>query len=130
MDIQPSYKTRVSVVNLKTHKKTDHDYYVGRPSVLGNPYTHLQDSRTAKYIVDDRETAISLYKDYFYDNLHTDAFQNEIKKIIEIYDEHGEVNLCCWCKPKSCHGDYIKEYIDRILKERKIKEAKEATRED
>jgi len=25
-----------------------------------------------------------------------------------------EVNLVCFCKPKSCHGDIIKEIIEKV----------------
>ena len=30
--------------------------------------------------------------------------------------EDGELNLICWCSPKRCHGDVIKEFLTRRFK--------------
>lgn len=118
--LTPFIKTNINVVNMKTHTATEYDFYIGRPSILGNPYTHLKDSKSSKYIVETRDEAISLYEPYFHEKLEEQEFRFEIIKIIDLYKKHGKVNLCCWCKPKSCHGDYIKKYLEDILKNKKI----------
>lgn len=118
--ITPFVKTNIEVVNKKNHTPTEYDFYIGRPSILGNPYTHLKSSKASKHLVDTRDEAISLYESYFYSRLKDKKFTDELDKIIELYKEYGRVNLVCWCKPKSCHGDYIKEYLDKVLIDEKI----------
>jgi hypothetical protein len=115
--LTPFIKTNIEVVNMKNHTPTEYDYYIGRPSPLGNPYTHLQDSKTAEYLVDTRDKAIESYEVYLYTKLENNDKEivDAINQILEIYKKYGKVNLCCWCKPKSCHGDYIKKYLDSIL---------------
>lgn len=115
--LTPFIKSNIKVVNKKTHEPTEYDYYIGRPSMLGNPYTHLDTSKLSKFKVDTRDEAIALYEDYFYErvNNYDIDFLNELDKMYKIYKEHGELNLVCWCKPKSCHGDHIKKYLENIL---------------
>jgi hypothetical protein len=116
--LTPFIKTNINVVNMKNHIPTEYDYYIGRPSILGNPYTHLKTSNIADVFVSTRDEAISSYKDYFYKKIESndEEFINALKEILSIYKEYGIINLTCWCKPKSCHGDYIKEFIEEVLK--------------
>jgi len=107
----------IKVVNKYTHIETEYDYYIARPSILGNPYSHNKNS-IAKYYVESRNIAIDKYKNYFYEKINTDnEFKNEINKLIKIYKENKKINLVCWCKPKKCHGDIIKEYIIKKIKD-------------
>lgn len=118
MELKPFVKTNVNVVNKKNHTPTDYDYYIGRPSPLGNPYTHLKTSRAAEFVVPTRNEAIESYEKYFYDKIESgdEEFMGALQEIIDIYKNYGLVNLVCFCKPLSCHGDYIKKYIDKVLK--------------
>lgn len=107
---------KIRVVNKLQHQETVYDYYIGRPSILSNPFSHKK-SKYAKYFVDTRKEAISKYEDYFYSKLKSDIkFKNEIDKLIKFYKEKGKINLICFCKPKPCHGDIIKDYIIKYLK--------------
>jgi hypothetical protein len=82
-------------------KKEAHDVYIGRPSVWGNPFSHLQGKGSVA--VSTRELAI-------------DAFERMMRDMIEIDADHvletylrpiaGKV-LGCWCAPKACHGDVL-----------------------
>jgi len=106
----------IKIVNLKTHKKSSYDVYIGRGSVLGNPYTHLKYTPTkAKYLVIDRWTAIDEYRKYINKEIENNNMQiiNTLKSIYEMSLKH-DVYLCCYCKPQSCHGDVIKEIIERM----------------
>lgn len=105
----------INVVNKKDHIPTEFDYYIGRPSPLSNPYTHLNNSKHAKMVVGTRAEAINAYSAYFKLNMDSIEFQAEINNILEIYNEHGAINFVCYCFPKSCHGDYIKKYIEDII---------------
>lgn len=116
----------IKVVNKYKHIPTDNDYFIGRGSPLGNPFTHLSLNKTkALYHCETREEAINSYKKWI-DN----EIQNKNKDIIDALNEialktkNGDVNLVCYCKPDindpkynnkeySCHGDYIKSLIEQ-----------------
>lgn len=105
----------VHVVNKHNHIPTDHDYYIGRGSVLGNPYSHMKGTR-AKFKVSTREKAIQKYRGYIFGKLTNGDKEiwtaiNDIRKIITKY---GEVNLVCYCVPLPCHGLIIKEIVEQF----------------
>ena len=97
--------------------------YIGRPSILGNPFTHIKDRHTlAIHVVDTREESIKLYRTYFYDRISLDGvFKREVDRIYGLSINH-DIYLVCWCKPLSCHGDIIKEYLDGLTKRQYDKE--------
>ena len=105
----------INVVNMNNHEPTEYDYYIGRPSPLSNPFTHKNNTKFAKFVVNTRDEAIELYNSYFDKNLKTEEFQDAINEILEMHKKYKKVNLVCFCKPKSCHGDYIKHKIENIL---------------
>lgn len=104
---------------IETHNKND--FYIGRGSVLGNPYSHIKDRKTkAIYEAKDRDDAIDKYSHYF-DLMYgsNKAFTQAIDEIYEVYKSGDDVFLGCFCKPLRCHGDVIKEKLEkRLLKER------------
>ena len=98
------------------------NYACYRPSILSNPYTHIKDKKTlATFIVSDRDTAIDMYEKYF-DLMYgsNKQFTNEIDKIYEKYKSGEDIYLECYCKPQRCHGDIIKEKLERRLIKEKI----------
>lgn len=107
----------INVVHKRKHKYNPHDFYCGRPSVLGNKYSHIPTGTKAQFIVATREEAIAKHKEDFYKSIETDKFvREELMKIAEHLKQHGQINLVCWCAPKSCHCDTIKEYLLQLLK--------------
>lgn len=89
-----------TVINIKD------TVYIGRRNPLtanegyfGNPFIIGKDG--------DREKVLNLYTDYFYSSI-----KNDIKFKQRIEELRGKV-LLCYCKPENCHGDIIKEYLDR-----------------
>lgn len=93
-------KTRV--VNIR---KEAYDVYIGRAGhgmdgYFGNPF-RLGPGMTRGYTLDS-------YRKYFYRRLSTDE---EFRK--RIGELQGKT-LGCFCKPNPCHGDIIKEYLDRM----------------
>jgi len=75
------------------------DVYIGRPSVFGNPFVIGRDG--------DRDDVIELYKRYFPRRMGLDpAFREQVLSL------KGK-KLGCHCKPLSCHGDVIAEYLDK-----------------
>ena len=76
--------------------------FIGRPSVLGNPFIIGRDG--------NRDEVIAKYRAWLW---------SEIKKRGAVYNElirlakaDGEVVLVCYCKPLPCHGDVIIKAIE------------------
>jgi hypothetical protein len=90
------------VVNIKN---SAYDVYIGRAGhgedgYFGNPF-RLSASES-------RGATIERYRKYFHNRLKTDP---EFKR--RVHQLKGKT-LGCFCKPYSCHGDVIKEYLDSL----------------
>ena len=111
----------VKVIHKKDKNKHENVIYIGRGSVLGNPYTSIQGRETkAQFVVDSRKESIECFKKYLLKNL-----EGKDEKICVMMNEiytlstQGEVYLSCYCRPKkTCHGDVIKEIIDSKIYEK------------
>ena len=97
-----------TVVNKKTFRGVA--ILIGRPSVFGNPFSHLSYSR-AEVVVADRYTAIMRYAAWV-----VTAKDPELKKpptSIHAAIRRGELDrqlpLICFCAPLACHGDVLDE---------------------
>ena len=91
----------VEVVNMRTCKPTwgqEGDVRIDRGTKWGNPFPLPAETSFA------RDCVIARYEVWFQQQ------ERDGKLIV------GEVSeakrLGCWCKPKRCHGDYIKKRID------------------
>ncbi|MFA7101502.1 MAG: DUF4326 domain-containing protein [Bacilli bacterium] len=85
-----------TVVNI--YKTKDLNYvYIGRGSPFGNPFVIGKDGI--------REEVIEKYRSYFRGKLEDPAFKAMVLRL------RGK-RLGCFCKPKACHGDIIKEWLD------------------
>lgn len=69
-------------------KRESYTVYIGRPSILGNPYVIGTDGT--------RQKVIDLYEAH--------ARQYLMHEIAQLEDDDV---LGCWCKPLDCHGDVI-----------------------
>ena len=131
----------IYVYNRRVEDHTDeglNNYPIYRGSILGNPYTHIKDKQTkALFIVKDRDEAIDRYGAYF-DRMYKGnaPFKFIIDEIYEKYKNGEDIYLECYCKKypcKSgehsdevrCHGDIIKEKLEKRLVKERIMEAKE-----
>lgn len=114
----------IYVYNRKTETHTKNNFYIGRGSVLGNPYTHIKDKTTkALYIAQNRDDAIDKYSRYF-DVMYgsNKAFTKAIDEIYALYKTGEDVYLECYCVPLKCHGHIIKEKLEKRLLKEKIQE--------
>jgi len=103
----------IQIVNKYKHKPTLNDIYIGRGSLLGNPFSHKENTK-ALYKVDTVNESIEKYKIWLIENFKNNK---EIKNYILSIKEDSElsnINLVCFCKPKACHGDIIKDFIDNL----------------
>ena len=99
----------MKVVNCK---QEDYDVLICRPSIWGNPYTHISDRKTlAEFIVPDRETAIAKYREYLLNHEYLMSKLNELDgKILGcVCINGGEFPI-----PFRCHGQVIIEVLQSI----------------
>lgn len=92
-----------------------------RPSILGNPFTHIKDKKTlASFVVKDREEAISRYDAYFDKMYKTNIqFKRSVDALYYLYKTGKPLYLGCFCYPQSCHCDIIKKKLEeRLIKEK------------
>ncbi len=104
----------IKVIHRKDKDKYDNVIYIGRGSDLGNPYTSIQGRETkAEYVVDSRKESIESYRKYL-----IKCIEEKEEKVCSMMNQiyalaiSGDVYLSCYCKPKSCHGDVIKEIVE------------------
>lgn len=90
------------------------NFYIGRGSPVGNPYTVEEYGRT---------DAIDQYKKWLKQKIHeqdssvTDYLNTIYKAAV---DKPNGVKLVCFCKPRPCHGDYIKQVIEEMIQKCEI----------
>ena len=96
------------------------NFYIGRlkqGNPLGNPFTH-NGKRTslAKLSFRTREEAIEAYKLYFKKMYGTDQeITAAFDEIYQRYKSGEDVYLQCFCHPLPCHGDFLKEELEKRL---------------
>lgn len=86
------------VVNLR-HESCD--VRICRPEILGNPFY-------LKNVLDnvERDRVVAKFKVYFDEQMKTNP------KFREAVEACRGRRIGCFCKPKACHGDVIKEWLD------------------
>ena len=79
--------------------------YVGRPSVLGNPFTIGHDGT--------RDEVITKYRRWLWDHMipGSDVLA-EIDRLAEKFIDQRGLTLVCWCAPKACHADVIAAAVE------------------
>lgn len=82
--------------------------YIGRPGVLGNPFVLKSEAQRAE--------VVAMYRAYFEKRLKDPLFQNVLYDL-EVRARKGDLVLGCFCAPRACHGDVIKEYLERKIAE-------------
>ena len=87
--------------------------YIGRPSPLGNPFP-------AGPVHGTRDEVIAKYRAWLTDIWNSGGLNPQMTELFRLADLAlaGDVTLVCWCAPKACHGDVVKEFIELINKGR------------
>jgi hypothetical protein len=86
--------------------------YIGRPTIFGNPF-YMKSEAMRDEVVDKHRR--HLREQYA---MHKSVF-NEINALVDRVRAGEHLALQCYCAPRRCHGDNIKELIEEILKEKK-----------
>ena len=102
--------SKITIKNLR-FSKPEHEWQVkvDRSSVLGNPFYMADESQ--------RDKVCDKYEAYFKENIQNteSAFYKEIERLYKILKKHGKLELFCWCAPKRCHAETIKNYLEAKL---------------
>lgn len=103
---------KVEIVNRKVYGGPG--YYVGRPSILGNPFVIGPDG--------SRLEVIRKYEKWFKDKIENDRIANGlIIEMVRELEQTGRLVLICWCAPLACHAEVIKkEVIGRVFRSRRV----------
>jgi Domain of unknown function (DUF4326) len=106
---QPTQTKEVVMIRIENKKTYQGEgIYIGRPSLLGNPFRIGEDGT--------REEIIERYRGWLWRqiNLRGEAYR-ELKRIAELA-KHGDVTLICWCKRPdrqvACHGDVLRRAVE------------------
>jgi hypothetical protein len=92
---------------LNTHHSTSVGVYVGRPTLLGNPY-HVQH--------DGREQAVERYRAWLRRQWQGGgAVKEALLELARAYKERDELTLLCWCAPQRCHAEVIRDAVLGIV---------------
>lgn len=81
--------------------------YVGRPSVLGNPFPMHKES--------ERDKVCDLYAGWLREQWKTNPKVREELLRLARLARSGPLELVCYCAPRRCHADFIKEAVTKIL---------------
>jgi len=85
-----------------------HHEYIGRPSVLGNPFKIGTDG--------DRTQVVEKFRAYLEEALKNPRHPvTQRLRELALIAQNGDLVLVCFCAPKSCHGDVLKEVIERMI---------------
>jgi hypothetical protein len=100
-------RAMIRVVNYRDRFETG--VYVGRPSVLGNPFA----------ISSKLSRAECLQRYQIWLRFHWKQggrVKDELLRLAQLYKARGELTLVCWCKPLPCHADVIKDAVEQLVK--------------
>ena len=95
----------ITIHNLRTEKPIHvYDVRVDRSSVLGNPF-FMADEKQRDRVCDQYVVWLEKNKQENWSVI------SELLRLQELYKKHGKLRLFCWCAPKRCHAETIRENI-------------------
>lgn len=124
----------IKIVKIRTYKGDD-VAYIGR----GSPLENIWSSKPSKYKyvkkVDNAKIAVDNFKIYLHNKIKEKdrVIVNELKLMLQFYEENGSLALGCFCKDETiendlfecvehdedyvyCHGEVIRDVLLRMLK--------------
>ena len=102
----------IRVLNLREYVRDVDEVIVrvDRSSILGNKFKMKNNS------LEERNRVCDEYYKYFMKNVKKEGeFRNEVIKIYRMVKAGKKVALGCWCYPKRCHAEIIKEFIEGYI---------------
>ena len=99
----------VKIINLRTGQP--YDFRCDRESPVGNPFTVYKESERDKVCEQYESLFDQIMLDDTLDDNTASKFRAYIQEIVDFHNQHGHVTLACWCAPKRCHCETIKQWI-------------------
>lgn len=100
----------IEIMNLNNCKpEFEYDVKVNGLSVLGSPFHnpfHMDNEK-------DRDKICDEYEEWFKEEGYGSEGTLELLKLQALCGYHGKLRLFCWCAPKRCHAQTIKNYLNR-----------------
>lgn len=102
----------IEIKNLRVNKPHNEpwEFKVDRTSPIGNPFYMASE--------DKRDEVCDKYEVYFNKQIETNSeFKAYAYKILSALKTYKKVALYCWCAPKRCHAETIKNWLLKQIKE-------------
>ena len=95
-----------TVVNVnRPLENNDVRVYVGRPSVLGNPFKLGKDG--------DRQEVIAKYRRWLWEEIKKrERVYKELVGLVEFERHASDIQLACHCYPQACHADILVKALE------------------
>lgn len=106
---------KIHTITIGNKHNGDVGIYVGRPSILGNPY-----KKTTEL---ERNSVIESYRGWLQvqmQDINSPVYKKVHKLAKQALEE--DITLVCWCSPKQCHADVIRDTILEINKQQAIQQ--------
>ena len=101
----------IQIKNLrKDSMKFEYDVRVDRANkVLGNKFIMHNEF--------ERDKVCDEYEAWFNEQIdkQNELVLNELRRLYNIYKKYGKLNLFCWCAPKRCHAETIKNFLNKYI---------------
>lgn len=82
--------------------------FIGRPSVLGNPFRIGRDG--------SREEVIFKYRRWLWSEIKKQGrVYKELVGLLEFEQQVEEIQLACFCHPLPCHGDVLMKALNWLF---------------
>jgi hypothetical protein len=94
-------------ITVGNRKRGDVGVYVGRPSILGNPYT----------LSKGRFSAIAQYREWLREKITTRDLVvcGALERLRQRAIRDKKLALVCWCAPLACHAEVIADELAKVL---------------
>ena len=102
----------VEIKNLRFDKPHNEpwEFKVDRTSPIGNPFYMASEEQ--------RNEVCDKYEDYFNKQIEVnEKFKTYAYKILNALQTYKKVTLYCWCAPKRCHAETIKNWLLKQITE-------------
>lgn len=101
----------VQIKNLRRDSmQFEYDVRVDRMNkVLGNRFVMRSEL--------ERDKVCDEYEAWFNEQIakQNELVLNELRRLYKIYKKYGKLNLFCWCAPKRCHAETIKNFLEKYI---------------
>lgn len=101
----------IEICSLRTESVAfAYDVRVDRANpILGNRFRMTSES--------DRDRVCDMYERWFNTQLaeQNEVFLNELRRLYVIHRTYGKLRLFCWCAPKRCHAETIRNFLNKYI---------------